>query len=70
MMEFNRREYQTVILAALLHDIGKMLQRGSFGLLDTKGQHPQVSSDFVSAFKDYFSSFVDIDLLKKQRRPD
>ena len=25
------KEYQTVILAALLHDIGKLLQKGSFG---------------------------------------
>jgi CRISPR-associated protein Csm1 len=64
MAEFNQKEYQTVILAALLHDIGKLLQRGSFGSLDTKGQHPQVSSDFVSAFRDFFSQFVDFDLLQ------
>lgn len=64
MAEFNQREYQTVVLAGLLHDVGKMLQRGSFGSLDTKGQHPQVSSDFVGAFKDFFSRFVDFDLLK------
>ena len=60
----DQREYQTVVLAALLHDVGKMLQRGSFGSLETKGQHPQVSSDFVSAFKDFFSRFLDFDLLK------
>lgn len=64
MSEINQREYQTVVLAALLHDVGKMLQRGSFGSLDTKGQHPQVSSDFVSAFKDFFSRFVDFDLFQ------
>ena len=64
MTEFNQREYQTIILGALLHDVGKMLQRGSFGSLDTKGQHPQVSSDFVSAFKSFFSKFVDFDLFK------
>jgi len=63
MKEFNLREYQTVILAALLHDVGKMLQRGSFGSLDTKGQHPQVSAHFVNAFKDFFSRFADFDLL-------
>ncbi|HZX48670.1 MAG TPA: HD domain-containing protein, partial [Nitrospirota bacterium] len=60
----DQREYQTVVLAALLHDVGKMLQRGSFGSLDTKGQHPQVSSDFVSAFRDFFSRFLDFYLLK------
>lgn len=64
MEEFDQREYQTVILAALLHDVGKMLQRGSFGSLDTKGKHPQVSSHFVSAFKDFFSRFADFDLLQ------
>lgn len=28
MKDFNQREYQTVILAALLHDIGKFMNRG------------------------------------------
>lgn len=64
MEEFNRKEYQTVILGALLHDVGKMLQRGSFGSLDTKGKHPLVSSHFVSAFKDFFSRFTDFELLQ------
>jgi len=64
MVNFNQREYQTVILGALLHDVGKMLQRGSFGSLDTKGKHPQVSSHFVSAFKDFFSKTSDFELLK------
>ncbi|MBI5194636.1 MAG: type III-A CRISPR-associated protein Cas10/Csm1 [Nitrospirae bacterium] len=64
MGNIDQREYQTVVLAALLHDVGKMLQRGSFGSLDTKGQHPQVSSDFVGAFKGFFSRFVDFDLFK------
>ncbi|MBI4847718.1 MAG: type III-A CRISPR-associated protein Cas10/Csm1 [Nitrospirae bacterium] len=64
MKDFNQKEYQTVILGALLHDVGKMLQRGNFRSLDTKGKHPQVSSVFVSAFKDFFSRFVDVDLLQ------
>ncbi|MBI5681703.1 MAG: HD domain-containing protein [Deltaproteobacteria bacterium] len=64
MSGFDKKEYQSVVLGALLHDVGKMLQRGSFGSLDTKGQHPQVSSDFVSAFKGFFSKFVDFDLFK------
>lgn len=61
---FNQREYRTVILGALLHDVGKMLQRGSFGNLDTGGKHPKVSSVFVSAFKEFFSEFVDFNLLQ------
>jgi len=64
MVELNKREYQTVIMGALLHDVGKMLQRGSFGSLDTKGKHPKVSADFISAFKDFFSKFADVDLLQ------
>lgn len=59
------KEYQTVILAALLHDIGKLLQRGSFfGSLDIKGKHPQVSSDFISAYYGLFNKVVDAELLK------
>lgn len=64
MEQFNQMEYQTVILGALLHDVGKMLQRGNFGSLDTKGKHPLVSSHFVSAFKDFFSRFTDFELLQ------
>lgn len=60
----NQREYRTVILAALLHDVGKMLQRGSFGALDTTGKHPHVSSVFIGAFKDFFSRFVDFELFQ------
>jgi hypothetical protein len=37
------KEYQTVILAGLLHDTSKFLQRGSFGSLNVAGRHPEVS---------------------------
>ncbi|MBI4333803.1 MAG: type III-A CRISPR-associated protein Cas10/Csm1 [Chloroflexi bacterium] len=57
-------KYQTVVLAALLHDIGKLLQRGDFGKLDIKGKHPQVSADFVSAYSSVLGKVVDADLLK------
>jgi len=59
----DQREFQTVVLAALLHDVGKLLQRGSFGALDVKGPHPQVSTDFVSAFRPVFESVADVDVL-------
>lgn len=58
------KEEQTVILGALLHDIGKYLQRGDFGELRVKGQHPQVGADFVSAWRDDFARCVDADLLR------
>ncbi|MBF0520258.1 MAG: type III-A CRISPR-associated protein Cas10/Csm1, partial [Nitrospirae bacterium] len=64
MAEFDQIEYQTVLLGALLHDVGKMLQRGSFGELDTAGKHPLVSSHFVSAFKSFFSSISKFNLLQ------
>jgi len=57
-------EYHTVILAAFLHDIGKLLGRGSFRMLD-KGQHPKFSSDFISAFNATFAKVADADLLKE-----
>ena len=57
-------EYRTVILAAFLHDIGKLLGRGSFEMLD-KGQHPKFSADFVNAFKQVFAQIADADLLKE-----
>jgi CRISPR-associated protein Csm1 len=61
---FSDLVYRAVILGALLHDIGKLLQRGSFGAIDIRGQHPQVSADFIGAFRDFFGQWVDADLLR------
>lgn len=33
-MQGNSREYRTAVLAGLLHDIGKLIQRGTFGIID------------------------------------
>jgi CRISPR-associated protein Csm1 len=63
-MEWNYKEYQTVVLAALLHDIGKFLGRGRFSLLD-KRQHPKFSADFVSAFPEVFAPVSDVSLLQE-----
>lgn len=57
-------EYRTVVLAALLHDIGKFLQRGSFGSLNVEGRHPEVSSRFISAYRSLFEQVSDATLLK------
>ena len=37
------REYQTIVLAALLDDIGKLIHRGESLHLE-KGQHPKLSA--------------------------
>lgn len=49
------REFHTVVLAGLLHDAGKFLQRGRTLSLDIEGRHPEVSARFVSAFSDTFA---------------
>lgn len=43
---FNQREYQTVVLAALLHDIGKFLHRIT-GVKEFTGTHQDLGADFV-----------------------
>ena len=58
------KEYQTVVLAALLHDVGKLLGRGRFALLE-RGQHPQFSATFVSANLGIFSPVCDVLLLRE-----
>lgn len=62
MDERQKREYQTVVLAALLHDIGKFLNRA-----DVKRKHPLFSADYVSSdeFKKRIGKdWVDFELLK------
>jgi CRISPR-associated protein Csm1 len=43
-MGFHYKEYQTVILAALLHDIGKFMNRDK----DVRRKHPYFSADYVA----------------------
>ena len=63
-MKIDNHEYQTVVLSGLLHDIGKLLQRGSFGAIDIKGKHPAISANFITAFSDVFSPTCDVSLLR------
>ncbi len=63
-MEPNTKEYQTIVLAALLHDVGKLLGRGRFSLLD-RGQHPKFSAEFVGAFQEIFAVVSDVPLLRE-----
>ena len=63
MTEFNQREYRTVILGALLHDVGKFMNRGE----SVRRKHPLFSADYVStdAFKKLVQdNWIDIKLLK------
>lgn len=62
MDERQKREYQTVVLAGLLHDIGKFLNRA-----DVRRKHPLFSADYVSSdeFKKRIGkNWVEFDLLK------
>ena len=62
MDEKQKREYQTVVLAALLHDIGKFLNRA-----DVQKKHPLFSADYVSSaeFKKRIGKdWVNFELLK------
>lgn len=63
MAEFNQREYQTVLLGALLHDVGKFMNRGE----SVRRKHPLFSADYVStdAFKKLTKDeWIDLELLK------
>ncbi|MEW6616517.1 MAG: type III-A CRISPR-associated protein Cas10/Csm1 [Thermodesulfobacteriota bacterium] len=52
MSDFDQREYQTVVLAALLHDIGKFYQRA---LGKGKGTHQQLGDE---CFEQYFAEKI------------
>ncbi|MFB6272242.1 MAG: type III-A CRISPR-associated protein Cas10/Csm1 [Salinibacter sp.] len=62
MSEIDRREYRTVALGGLLHDLGKYLQRGELGQL-FRGKHPEVGADFVASWQEEFDRCVDATLL-------
>ena len=58
-------QYNTVVLAALLHDIGKLYQKGNADYISTRGKHPEVSINFINKFKSLFEKFVDINMLQE-----
>jgi CRISPR-associated protein Csm1 len=61
MMEIDIKEYNAVVLGALLHDIGKFLHRGDS---EYKGAHEEASFKFIKKHDDKLRSrFYDIDLV-------
>ena len=63
MDEKQKKEYQTIILAALLHDIGKFLHRGDGKY---KGSHEEASKGFIDNFYEKLcnNEFYDLDLIR------
>jgi CRISPR-associated protein Csm1 len=61
--EFDMKEYNSVILAAFLHDIGKFLHRGGDKY---RGSHEEASAAFIANHADKLKndSLYDIDLVK------
>ncbi len=57
----NSQEYHSVVLAALLHDIGKFLHRGDG---EYKGSHEEASFKFITKHKAKLrNNAYDIDLV-------
>ncbi|MEW6606110.1 MAG: type III-A CRISPR-associated protein Cas10/Csm1 [bacterium] len=67
-MKDNNQEYQTVILAALLHDIGKFIQRQS-NIIAISQSHTKFSKDFFSEEEDFHALWlrddIDLELIEK-----
>ncbi|MBM3216465.1 type III-A CRISPR-associated protein Cas10/Csm1 [Candidatus Poribacteria bacterium] len=60
-----QRQYQTVVLGALLHDVGKYIHRARDASIAaaTSGTHQRVGARFVSEYQEYFARCADVDLL-------
>ncbi|MBT9173030.1 MAG: CRISPR-associated protein Cas10/Csm1 [Syntrophomonadaceae bacterium] len=56
--------YQSVLLGALFHDIGKFIQRGDFGGLNISGKHPEVSATFIKSWGHFLTPWADPTLLE------
>lgn len=59
--------FKEIALAGLLHDVGKFYQKGKkqfINKIDITGKHPQISKNFIGAYKDLFDKFVDSSVLE------
>ncbi len=64
MNDFDVKEYNSVVLGALLHDVGKLIHRGTPGY---EGKHDVASSDFIKDNIDKLrnlNDLYDIDLVR------
>lgn len=63
MEKLDQKEYRTIVFAALLHDIGKLLHRGSN---EYKGKHEKASAKFIVDYHDRLENknFYDLELAK------
>lgn len=57
--------YKEVILASLLHDIGKFYQKAKVTDLDNRGKHPEISGRFVRKYAALFGRYVDVAVLEE-----
>lgn len=58
-----RTDFNAIVLASLLHDVGKLLHRGRSLAFDIQGKHQEVSARFIKAFSRFFSGHTDVSLL-------
>ena len=63
MEKREERIYHTVVLASLLHDLGKFLQRTETEDASLKGKHPVVAKEFLEEYEEHFSESFDFNLL-------
>lgn len=63
-MKSNDCQFNTIVLAALLHDLGKFLQKGKFGSLKVNDKHPEVTGNFVRAYASSLKEICNVDLLE------
>lgn len=61
-MDSRNNFYEETILGGLLHDIGKFIQKSPI-LYNGKGQHPQISKDFLKEYKSQISKRFDSDAI-------
>lgn len=57
--------YKEVILASLLHDIGKFYQKAGNVGLDNSGKHPEISGRFVQKYATLLGRYVRVDILEE-----
>lgn len=64
-MEFNVKEYNSVVLGALLHDVGKLLHRGNKNPV-YNCKHEKASAEFINSFNNELKNddLYDLDLVR------